>query len=175
LFYFFSFFPNVTLPYNEICITSCESVICPICGGGLQAIGSRGRTVINFEGQKKIYRIRRLRCKEGCGKIHHELPDSIVPYKRHSALTIAKIGEAETGGLCAETSTISKLRQFVYNLKEYYLSVLPGLKEKYKDAAFPACPKLSQIVRTLTNGNLWPYTRSAFCPGRNENTIILKS
>ena len=28
--------------------------------------------------------IRRLRCRK-CGRIHHELPDSIVPYKRYDA------------------------------------------------------------------------------------------
>jgi hypothetical protein len=138
---------------DEICIKSCEAVICPICGGDLQSIGSRGRAVISLEGQKKTYRIRRLCCKEGCGKIHHELPDSIVPYKRHGARTIEKISEGETDGLCAESSTISRLRQFVYSLKEYYLSVLPGMREKYKDVAFAACPKLSEIVRILTNDN----------------------
>ncbi len=149
---------------GEICIKSKEKSICPVCGGSLRGIGSRRRSVINADGDKTIYRIRRLCCGEGCGKIHHELPDSIVPYRRHSARTIEEIDEGRTDGLDMEISTCSRLQQFVYGLREYYRRVVSGLKEKLKETDFPACPKLKEIVRIIANENLWSYTRSAFCP-----------
>ena len=36
--------------------------------------------------------VRRLRCmNENCRRIHHELPDVVVPYKMHTAATFEKI------------------------------------------------------------------------------------
>ncbi|MEW5785724.1 MAG: DUF6431 domain-containing protein, partial [Bacillota bacterium] len=47
-------------------------------------IGSRKRTFINEAGEREILIIRRLRCKN-CKRVHHELPDIIVPYKRYNS------------------------------------------------------------------------------------------
>lgn len=43
--------------------------------------------------------IRRLRCGQ-CGKVHHELPDVVVPYKRHCAETIEKVIEGNVEEVC---------------------------------------------------------------------------
>lgn len=55
--------------------------------------------------QEKVLRIRRLQCKN-CLKIHHELPDLLVPHKRYAAATIeATLDETE---VALATSTIRR-------------------------------------------------------------------
>jgi hypothetical protein len=54
----------------------------PCCSGQLKVIGSRKRVCIDGLGVKIILIIRRLRCVE-CSRVHHELSDMLVPYKRH--------------------------------------------------------------------------------------------
>lgn len=150
---------------GEICIKTTEKSVCPICAGNLKVIGIRRRCVVKAEDEKKIYRIRRLRCVESCRKIHHELPDIIIPYKRHSAETIEKIDEGDIDGLSMESSTITRLRKFIKMMKSHYRSAVYGIEEKYPDLNLPDRPLLREIVRILVNGNLWAHTRPAFCPG----------
>ncbi|MED4936026.1 DUF6431 domain-containing protein [Heyndrickxia coagulans] len=45
----------------------------------MKVIGTRDRKAIDRSGKKHIYNIRRLQCEQ-CGKIHHELPEFLVPY-----------------------------------------------------------------------------------------------
>jgi hypothetical protein len=147
---------------GEICIKTTEKSVCTICAGNLIVIGIRRRCVITAEDEKKIYRIRRLRCVESCGKIHHELPDSIIPYKRYSAETIEKIEENRVAGLSIESATIVKLMKFIKRIRTLYQNAVSGLKEKYRDLEFPESPLLRKLVRILVNGNLWAHTRSAY-------------
>ncbi|MGI6467766.1 MAG: DUF6431 domain-containing protein [Syntrophomonadaceae bacterium] len=63
-------------------VRSLEQIACPCCSGILKAISRRKRSCIDSLGEKVILSIRRLRCVE-CKRIHHELPDMLVPYKRH--------------------------------------------------------------------------------------------
>ncbi|MHB1418016.1 MAG: DUF6431 domain-containing protein [Bacillota bacterium] len=49
-----------------------------------QEPGSRSRVWYQSSGGKALLNIRRLRC-ETCRKIHHELPDLLVPCKRYDA------------------------------------------------------------------------------------------
>lgn len=57
---------------------------CPICGGELVGYDTVERTVIT---KKRItYKILLLRRKcKICNKIHTELPEDIIPYKRYEA------------------------------------------------------------------------------------------
>jgi len=148
--------------YDVYHVKSRESGACPICDGTLKVIGTRRRQIIAADGEKRIYIIRRLRCAERCGKIHHELPDIMVPYKRHSAETLEKISENDTAELYVESNTITKIREFISRIKTLYRNALPGLKEKYRDMNFSEFPLLKELVRTLVNGNLWVHTRSAY-------------
>jgi len=74
-------------------IRSKEHSTCPICEGELEVIGSRIRKVKMPDSQeKRKLVIRRLRCQNpACLKIHHELPDIVVPFKRYGRETIEKI------------------------------------------------------------------------------------
>jgi len=137
-----------------------EEIVCPICGyKKMKPKGRRKRRIIMTNGEIRILKIRRLKCKR-CKKIHHELPDIIVPYKHHSAQTIEIIiNEADESNPCEE-STINRIKAWWVNIQLYIESVAASLKFKY-NITFPKEIKLLEIVRALVNTHLWPGTRSA--------------
>ena len=67
-----------------------ESVPCLCCGEQLSVIGSRQRKYKNSDGETKVLIIRRLRCTH-CRRIHHELPNCLVPYKRYESACIERV------------------------------------------------------------------------------------
>jgi hypothetical protein len=104
-------------------VISCEKIVCPVCGcDQLKSKGRRERKVISLDKNTK-FKIRRLKC-EKCKKIHHELPDNIVPYKRHSAEIIEKIINGDEKGLSCENSTIVRIRKWWEGNKLYIKSAL---------------------------------------------------
>jgi hypothetical protein len=86
-------------------VRSKEKPICPICENSLNVIGSRERGLIEHDGTKRKLTIRRLKCGH-CNRIHHELPEVIVPYKRYSAETIEKSICGNNEEQACELSTI---------------------------------------------------------------------
>jgi len=125
-------------------------------------IGSRKRVSIDGAENKITLIIRRLRCKV-CRVIHHELPDEVIPYKRHCAETVEKI-IADDGEVVCESSTVRRIKAWWSACILYIKSVLASLREKYGTSlSIQSAPK--EIVRALANTNLWPHTRSAFLPG----------
>jgi hypothetical protein len=137
--------------------------VCPVCGGKFKVIGSRKRMLIDGSGAVITLIIRRLRCKK-CRGIHHELPDIIVPYKRHCAGTIEKIIAGDTADVNCETSTMRRLRAWWESCRLYFESILASLRAKY-GALFSGWPSPKQIVRAVANANLWVHTRPAFLSG----------
>lgn len=75
--------------------------------------------------------IRRMKC-QGCGRLHHELPDCIVPYKRCCteliALTVSD-NDVDADTFPGEISTLVRLRVWFKLLREY-VSVTYTLKSK---------------------------------------------
>ena len=138
-------------------------VCCPVCGQVLLVIGSRRRGIINSAGEKQILVIRRLRC-ESCKAIHHELPDIIVPFKRHCTATIEKIIAGSDDGVDCDTRTVSRIRAWWAACYLYFESVLASLREKY-GTVFSRPPAPKEIVRAVVNANLWIHTRSAVLSG----------
>jgi hypothetical protein len=112
------------------------------------------------DGEKRLLKIRRLMCYQ-CKKIHHELPDIIVPYKRHCTETIENI-VAGVNAVCEE-STLHRIMAWWATIQLYIKCVLSSLSFKY-GIVFSADKKLPEIVRSLANTNLWPGTRSASMP-----------
>ena len=84
-------------------------------------IGSRPRAVRKPDGVTIFLIIRRLRCCE-CGRVHHELPDKIVPYKRQDAECVARILVASYHP--CEISSIRCLRIWFGALKQAVLESL---------------------------------------------------
>ena len=107
--------------------------------------------------------IRRLRCK-GCRVIHHELPDIVIPYKRHCAETVEAIISGETEGRVCEESTIRRIKAWWTACLLYFESVLTSLREKY-GIVLSGQSAPSKIVRAVVNAHLWLHTRSAFLSG----------
>jgi len=98
--------------------------------------------------------------------MHHELPDIIVPYKRHSAETIEDIiGGNESKATCEE-STIARIKSWWAAMQLYIKNIMASLAAKY-DIELSKEKKLPLIVRVLVNTHLWPRTRSALTPTRS--------
>ncbi|MCL6559905.1 MAG: DUF6431 domain-containing protein [Firmicutes bacterium] len=125
--------------------------------------------------------IRRLRCRN-CGRLHHELPDILVPYKRYGSESVEAVvnGKADLT-VTADESTIGRWRNWFLELINYFLGCLESIairhgRESVESA--PPFPKstlqriwhhvgdapgwLARVVRPVANSNLWVHTRSAF-------------
>lgn len=154
---------------------------CPVCNNRLQIIGSRRRGVIKYGGEKIPLMIRRCYCEQ-CNKIHHELPDIIIPYKRYTSGAIEKIisiGQQNSEeDYCCDTSTVVRLKAWFFTLRDYIERALLTLRTiyKYDDDICKMISKLvplknygklsagwlKTIVRMLVNTNRWVQTHSAF-------------
>lgn len=70
-------------------IFSQESSVCPICGGPLKVHGTCIRKVRQGEHTHQIH-LRVMECRH-CGKTHRELPEGLVPYKRHDLNSLCEV------------------------------------------------------------------------------------
>ncbi len=144
-----------------------EYVQCPHCGGLLKVIGSRKRKYINSAGEKVTLIIRRLRCKN-CKRIHHELPDILIPYKRYESISIENLlVDTERSNTPAEDSTFYRWKLWFNNLLIRILSfLLSNLDKKTMKCGLYTCiilisflknyPRwLAILVRQLVNLNFW--------------------
>ena len=160
-------------------------VPCPCCGEALACIGTRTRGCVQPDGEKVLFSLRRLRCtNEACGRIHHELPDCLVPYKRHASASIESActpsTEAADTAISAENSTLGRWQRWAEACAQYWDCCLRaiasrlGMNPGTKPGASSASPLqrllqrighqhgwLAQIVRSLVNAGLWVQTRSA--------------
>lgn len=165
-------------------VRSEEQNPCPICTGVLKGFNRRGRGYINELGEKKILSIRRLRCA-CCKKIHHELPDLLVPYKRYGSKSIEEVisGSKELS-VAADESTITRWKQWFLAISAHLAGALLSIAIRYGIQPVEESPDLPQsslqrvwhyvgdaplwlarIVRSVVNANCWIHTRSAFMSG----------
>ena len=163
-------------------VRSAEIVPCPCCGKVLYVIGSRRRVWYQSSGARSIMMIRRLRC-ESCSKIHHELPDKLVPYKRYDAESIEGIvTEPPRTDIAADESTLSRwkiwftawvvyaqgclnLISFRFNLPVENTSDCPqSALQRLGQFVGTADGWLKRTVRPIANSHLWLQTSSACMP-----------
>lgn len=163
-------------------VKSVEEISCPCCNAKLKVIGSRPRKYIKSDGSPHTLIIRRMRCTS-CGKIHHEIPDILIPYKRYDNESIETTLTAENNlSVAAEKSTIKRWVSWFNSLKDYMLWIIIAvqLRLDYETVEkelshIPSSallgiwhfvgsePKwLTRTVRILANTNSYPHTRSAF-------------
>jgi hypothetical protein len=169
-------------PKKEFFVRSEEQSLCQCCDGHLKVVGSRERTCINGLGEKRVLIIRRLGCKQ-CRKIHHELPDILVPYKRHVRESIeAIVNQDPAASVSADQSTLGRWKRWFDDMSDYFQGCLKSIaiqsgQENVEDKS--GLPKsklqriwqyvgnapgwLARIVRPIVNTNLWVHTRYAFC------------
>ena len=141
--------------------------------------GSRRRRVRGLDSEVVTLMIRRLRC-DVCRRIHHELPDFIVPYKHYSTEVIEDIlrGSGKTSGSCSpcEDSTVRRTLRWFSLLLSYFEAAIRSLIEMNRhnrilvnelSALLPLQPKrlpagwLRHLVRILVNSGRWLQTRLA--------------
>jgi hypothetical protein len=141
-------------------VTSEEIGSCPICGGALTKRGYRMRVMIAADGEKKRLSIRRLFCPQ-CNCIHHELPDCLVPYKRHCLETIEKAIQREGDKLKTthDYRTIQRIRTWWRITEPYFFGILSSLVEKYKIESDHA-PAFKSVVRAVVNANRWVFAHT---------------
>jgi hypothetical protein len=158
-------------------VKSQEASICPICGvSDLIVIGSRKRILYDGSGEKRILVIRRLRCK-GCSRVHHELPDQIVPYKRYASESIEEILDQDSPAVACESSSIYRIRRWFLEISEYIAGCISAVAAqrglvsagksrssilRIKEQVGEDAGWMARAVRILANTNLWVHTRSAF-------------
>lgn len=127
--------------------------------------------------------IRRLRCSS-CNRIHHELPDLLVPYKRYESQSIeAAVTGSAALTVAADEATISRWKQWFSDMAGYFAGVLISIATRYNKSmeGVSALPQsslqriwhfvgdaprwLARVVRPVANANYWVQTRSAFMSG----------
>lgn len=159
-----------------------ETVPCPCCGEKLQVIGSRKRTLMSENGEDRLLVVRRLRCTQ-CQKIHHELPDCVVPFKRYESVCIEQgVSESTSSSTVAtDDATLHRWKNWFQEQSTYWLGALRSIAirfhqdpvEKLSGPSQSAHHRighyvgeapgwLARIVRPIVNSNLWLHTRSAF-------------
>lgn len=157
-----------------------EESSCPICSSPeLKVIGTRKRSALRGDDGKITLVIRRLRCRN-CWKIHHELPDLLVPYKRYCSAVIEAVLDQDDPAVCCENSTISRIRNWFTTISEYMAGCLRGVaarlglqtelgggppSQQIKGLVGAAVGWLARAVRTMANTHNWVHTRSAFMTG----------
>jgi hypothetical protein len=111
------------------------------------------RTMTDADGIKVKLVIRRLYCPK-CKRLHHELPDCVVPYKRHCSETIEAIINGIREGLPCENRVIRRIFAWWERILPYYLGVVKSLSEKYA-LKLGNAPSFKEIVRAAANSNNW--------------------
>lgn len=154
----------------------------------MSVIGTKPRKCKDRSGEKRVYDIRRLSC-DNCGKIHHELPDFFVPYKRYDRESIEMVlSNPNTHDVPADDSTLYRWADWFNSLVDYWIGCLVSIMLRTKQEIISLdltsatsmtalqrlgrlvgdAPKwLGRIVRPIVNFNLWLHTRSAFLSDRD--------
>ncbi len=152
-------------------VTCAEPVKCPGCNGSLVVIGSRNRTMLDDDRNPVVFRIRRLHCKP-CGRIHHELPDRLVPFKRYGSSVIEGVlDEPDRAVVAAESSTIVRWLSWFESVASHWIAVLASLAsnlavmlssnssqtahERIGQVVGVRVGWLARIVRPVANSNVW--------------------
>jgi hypothetical protein len=106
-------------------------VPCPCCQMSLTVVGSRSRVWLKSSGYKAKLIIRRLYCAS-CGRIHHELPDILVPYKRYDAESIENVlSQPSLTVVAADESTIRRWRSWFLAWVVYAAGCLASLSVRF--------------------------------------------
>lgn len=123
-------------------------------------IGTRRRKFIQEGGEKAVLMIRRYRCKN-CGRIHHELPDMLLPYKQHIAATFEKVYCKNLWSVCCDDNEIRRLylwlMQVFLSMAASLCSPLPAVGRALLRKKISESPPgwLSKLVYQLVSENRW--------------------
>ncbi|MFC5532641.1 DUF6431 domain-containing protein [Cohnella yongneupensis] len=136
-------------------------------------VGSRKRVWYQSSGDRATLIIRRLYCK-ACAKIHHELPDLLVPYKRFDAESLeGALSGIERTDIAADESTLARWKSWFVAFAVYAAGALQSISLRYHLPVARSSTRhysalqslgrfvgdapgwLSRVVRPVANSNLW--------------------
>jgi hypothetical protein len=98
-----------------------------------------------------------MRCDE-CNRTHHDLPDCIVPYKRHCAGIIENIalGSNEAAD---DIRTDARIKTWWAAVRVYFMNILKTLSIKH-GARYQDPPAFREIIRAVVNSNNWIFAHT---------------
>ena len=145
---------------NAYYVWADEALVCSFCGCDKVIMkGWRRRGSIDHLENSTVFLVRRVKCK-GCSKIHHVLPDIIIPYKHHNAETVEMIIRERADETFCNESEINRIKSWWVCMKLYVLDKANAVA-KIAKVQISSDSKLATIARTLANAHLWPRTRVA--------------
>jgi len=134
-------------------ISGTEPLSCPICGGKLSAYDRKARKVRTQAGEIETLLLRRLRCKH-CQRLHTELPDFLVPYKRFCRESIEDVLAKSRTGAPDDERTRSKIRKWYSRIRIF----LDGIWQRLVNQKFASpqkIPTLLELVIAAVNSGFW--------------------
>ena len=141
--------------FHIIRLESEEDPVCPVCSGELKAKDSRRRHVIQADGSRKYYQLRRLRCRK-CRGIHTELPACIQPRKHYGAEVIEGELDQRRTDCPAEESTRRRWRNAFSRAKDQIDGVLRSIWTKMFEKKYPLLsPEQPLLDRLIGAGSGW--------------------
>jgi hypothetical protein len=132
------------------------------------------------DGARQVLIIRRLRC-DACARVHHELPDCLLPCRRYDTARFEAFAtEGVTAAVAAEPSTFTRwqawFRAWIPYVQRCWVVLqarqripatagalpwLTSLPTRAPWAPSSAVRWLAAVVQRLVNEALWVQTRSA--------------
>ena len=134
-------------------ISGTEPLTCPICGGKLAAYDRKKRKVHTRSSGIIVLLLRRLRCKD-CGRLHTELPDFLVPYKRYSLGNIEDVLAGSRIGSPDDERTRGKIRKWYREIRIYLDGIWKRLVSQ-KFAPPKRTPTFHEMVTVAVNSGFW--------------------
>ena len=134
-------------------ISGTEPLSCPICGGDLAAYDRKTRKMHTRSNGITVLLLRRLRCRH-CKKLHTELPDLLVPYKRYSRECIEDVLAQSRAGEPDDERTRSKIRRWYRQIRSY----LDGIWKRLVTQTFASpkkIPSFLEMVTAAVNSGFW--------------------
>ena len=146
---------------------------CPNCGvfAELKYYDRRKRAAINSSGKREIYSLRRLRCMK-CKRMHTEIPDCLIPYKRYESAVFEAIHETcitNNGRVSiknlylpyvpSDLNTIRRMLKWLKRMLEHYKGVYQHLTSVYFDYKSLEL-NFKNYARLIVNSGFWISTRS---------------
>lgn len=89
---------------DKFYIIPCEKICCE-CGAVPIKRGSKSRWLIDNEGNRYKYVLKRVYCPK-CQKLHTVMPDFIFPFKHYEKKVIESVQQEENDCCCADDSTL---------------------------------------------------------------------
>ena len=158
---------NATALHGDIIfINSSAETICPKCNIRTIPHGRCTRKVIMQEGAKK-FSLRVSYCLS-CKHSHRELPDFILPYKRHSAETYAQVYDSPHGMLACDVDekTERTIRRWVSALLSFFSvfseNNIAAIEISTFDKGESTLSKIKKCVRMVIEANSGSFSVPPF-------------